>query len=52
MKKPTAHITIDSTKCKPEELKKLEDALYGTESTEPHLPLPAELKTIFTSVAV
>lgn len=51
MKKPTAHITIDSTKCKPEELKKLEDALYGTESTEPHLPLPAELKTIFTSVA-
>lgn len=38
--KPTATITIDSTKCDAAKLKQLEDMLYGTVSTEPTLPLP------------
>lgn len=44
--KPTASVTIDSTKIKPEKLKTIEDMLYGTESVEAKLPLPDELKTI------
>lgn len=41
--KPTAHLEIDSTKCTPENLKKLEDILYGTESETAKLPLPDEI---------
>lgn len=41
--KPTAHLEIDSTKCVAAKLKLLEDKLYGTESTEPTLPLPDEI---------
>lgn len=51
--KPAAHIEIDSTKIKPEKLKKIEDALYGTNAdgdsgsgTEPKLLLPNEIITI------
>lgn len=51
--KPAAHIEIDSTKIKPEKLKKIEDALYGTNAsgdsgtgTEPKLLLPNEIVTI------
>lgn len=47
--KPTASITIDSTKVKADELKKLEDMLYGTDETDPKLPMPDELATIFTA---
>lgn len=49
--KPTASVTIDSTKVKADELKKLEDILYGKDDdeTEPRLPLPDELATIFTA---
>lgn len=52
--KPTASVTIDSTKVSAEELKKLEDILYGTDggtetAKEPRLPLPDELATIFTA---
>ena len=57
--KPTASVTIDSTKVKAEELAALEAILYGTDSgpsgtpaaTEPRLPLPDELATIFESQA-
>ena len=45
--KPSACITIDSTKVEPTKLKALEDALYGTAEKEAHLPLPQELTTIF-----
>ena len=38
--KPTATITIDSTKCDKTKLKTLEDKLYGTATTEPELPSP------------
>lgn len=44
--KPTASIVIDSTKVTPENLKKIEDALYGSSSAEAHLPLPDEIKTL------
>jgi hypothetical protein len=41
--KPTATIVVDSTKTAPAKLKALEDILYGTESTDPRLPLPDEI---------
>ena len=44
--KPTASVTIDSTKIKPEKLKLIEDKLYGTASEEATLPLPDEIKQI------
>jgi hypothetical protein len=47
--KPTAHIVIDSTLVDATALQKLEDALYGTESEEAHLPLPEEIASIFKS---
>ena len=46
--KPTASITIDSTKADPTCLAALEEKLYGGTSTEPTLPLPDEVKTIMT----
>ena len=45
--KPTASITIDSTKVDPVKLKKLEDILYGTEEKEAQLPLPDAVAAIF-----
>lgn len=47
--KPTASVTIDSTKIEPEKLKKIEDMLYGEGTTDAKLPLPDELKTILAS---
>lgn len=47
--KPTAHLTIDSTKADEGKLKALEDILYGTESDEARLPLPAEVITLLTT---
>ena len=41
--KPTACITIDSTKVNPEKLKTLEDKLYGAAAAEAQLPLPDEV---------
>lgn len=49
-KKPTALITIDSRKTKPEVLKAIEDVLYGTENKEPMLPTPTELIEIVKGV--
>lgn len=56
--KPTASITIDSTKANPEKLKALEDILYGTdagaegtpEATVARLPLPDEIATLMADV--
>ena len=45
--KPTASLTIDSTKVDEAKLKELEDMLYGTESGEASLPLPDEIAAIF-----
>lgn len=45
--KPTALITIDSTKVASGNLAALEDALYGTVGTDPRLPLPDEVIAMF-----
>ena len=46
--KPTASVTIDSTKIEAGKLKAIEDKLYGTETQEATLPLPDEIKQIIT----
>lgn len=47
--KPTASITIDSTKIDAEKLKKIEDMLYGDGTSEAKLPLPDEIKEILAA---
>ena len=49
--KPTANITIDSTKIEPAKLTALETILYGSEETEARLPLPDEVAQIMTGAA-
>ena len=44
--KPTALLTIDSTKVDPAKLTALEDILYGKAETEARLPLPDEIATL------
>ena len=45
--KPTACITIDSTKADPTKLAALEAKLYGSETVEASLPLPDEIAEMF-----
>lgn len=47
--KPTASITIDSTKVAPEKLAALEKILYGDTDVEARLPLPDEVVQIITA---
>lgn len=47
--KPTATITIDSTKASKEKLAALEAILYGSETEEPRLPLPDEIATLMAA---
>ena len=52
--KPTASITIDSTKADPAKLAALEKILYGSDdapATEPRLPLPDEIAALMKSAA-
>lgn len=44
--KPTASLTIDTTKCDPDKLETFKDIIYGTESAEPRLPLPDEVASL------
>ena len=44
--KPTASLTIDSTKIAPEKLAAIENLLYGSETGEAKLPLPDEIAGI------
>lgn len=44
--KPTAVLTINSTKVDKEKLAALEDILYGKDDVEPRLPLPDEVITL------
>lgn len=44
--KPVAHVVIDSTLASVDAMEALEDALYGTASTQPRLPLPAEIQSM------
>lgn len=45
--KPTASLTIDSTKVSASNLQALEDLLYGTAGTNPSLPTPAAVIALF-----
>lgn len=47
--KPTAILTIDSTKADAKKLAALEAILYGSAESEPRLPLPDEIATIFAA---
>lgn len=47
--KPTSIITVDSTKATATGLKALEDALYGTATTDPYLPDPATVATLLAT---
>lgn len=46
--KPTACMTIDSTKVDATLLSEIEAILYGDSSSEPRLPLPDEIISLFT----
>ena len=50
--KPTATLTIDSTKVDADALKDLEDIIYGTAGTNARLPLPAEVLALFSGTVV
>ena len=50
--KPTASITIDSTKTDAADLAALEEILYGAAATEPRLPMPDEVLTLLGYVPV
>ena len=45
--KPTACLTVDSTKVDKDKLTALENKLYGSESSEAELPLPDDVAAIF-----
>ena len=47
--KPTALLTIDSTKADPAKLAALEKILYGDTEAEPRLPLPDEIATLMAA---
>lgn len=49
--KPTASLTIDSTKVDAAKLAVLEDILYGTSGADAYLPLPDVIAAIFTEAA-
>lgn len=46
--KPTASLTIDSTKVDKTKLAAFEDIIYGTEALDARLPLPDEVLTLLT----
>jgi hypothetical protein len=47
--KPSAHLTIDSRTTPADKLKAIEDILYGSDETEPRLPLPKEVYELLKS---
>lgn len=47
--KPTSIFILDSTKLDKTKMKKVEDKLYGTDTTDPVLPTPAELIALIKS---
>lgn len=48
--KPSAKLSIDSTKADATKLSALEDILYGADAAEARLPLPAEIITLLGAV--
>ena len=49
LKRPTSHITIDTTKVAPAKLTAIAEKLYGSASGEPTLPTLSELMTILNA---
>lgn len=49
--KPSATITLNSTKVAADKLQQIEDILYGTPGTDPRLPLPEEIAGILAGGA-
>lgn len=47
-RRPTSHLTVDSTDVDPELLSDFEDILYGVTGTDPVLPLPIAVFTHFS----
>lgn len=50
--KPTASLTVDSTKVDATALEELENLLYGTVGSDPELPLPADVIALFAGTTV
>jgi hypothetical protein len=50
--KPTALLTLDTTKMVPADVTTIENILYGTGTVAARLPLPGEVLTLITTVAV
>lgn len=50
--KPTAHMTIDSTKVPADRLAALEDIIYGTSGADPRLPTPLEVIQLFAAASL
>lgn len=48
-RKPTATFVVDSTRVDSDALARLEAILYGTDNTQPRLPLPDEIISILTT---
>jgi hypothetical protein len=48
--RPTALVTVDSTKVAPADLLELENLLWGTQAQDPRLPLPDEVISILSAV--
>lgn len=46
--KPTATVTVDSTKVDAQKLKALEDKIYGSENSEPTMPTIAEIVSLLS----
>ena len=46
--KPTATVTVDSTKVDSTKLKALEDKIYGSENSEPTMPTISEIVTLLS----
>ena len=46
--KPTATVTVDSTKVDSTKLKTLEDKIYGTENSEPTMPTISEIVSLLS----
>lgn len=49
LKRPTAYVSIDSTKVAPAKFAAIKDLIYGTASTESEMPTLAELLTILNA---
>ena len=46
--KPTSTVEIDSTVVTADKMAKIEEILYGSESVEPRMPLPDEIKSLMS----